>query len=350
MIGKRMQMVGGLAVAFAGSALATFAGIPAAPLVGSTIAVTIASLLKLAPKIPDTLRNLSFAVIGGTLGAGVTPDFYQDVLRFPVTIAGLAVTMAVIMIVCSLVLTIALKQTRETSILSTSPGALSYSLALALERNLDVRTIMVLQSIRLFLITMLMPPLLALFGVMDGQPAAVAAVLGLQASAAVLGLSAVAGFLFQRFAMPAAWLVAGLIVSAAMHGSGLVTGRFAESVTFAGFTIAGAVIGSRFSGISRGELRRLGLAGVATSGLAILISAVIALVMSWITGFSFAQIWIAYAPGGVEGMSAMALSLNLDPVFVATHHIFRIVALIALLPVLLRLMPNDRNGPGPGTV
>lgn len=338
MTGKRMQTFGGLAVAFAGSALASYMGIPAAPLIGSTIAVTIASLLKFGPRIPDPLRNLSFAVIGGTLGAGVTPDFYQDVLRFPASIAGLAVTMIVIMFVCSLALTRILKQTRETSILSTSPGALSYSLALALERNLDVRTIMVLQSIRLFLITMLMPPLLTLFGVMNGQPAAAAAVLGLQASATVLGLSAVAGVLLQRLGIPAAWLIAGLIVSAAMHGSGLVTGRFAESVTFAGFTIAGAVIGSRFSGISRDELRRLGLAGVAASGLAIFISAASALLMSQITGFSFAQLWIAYAPGGVEGMSAMALSLNLDPVFVATHHIFRIVVLIAALPLLLRWM------------
>ncbi|MGB7432244.1 MAG: hypothetical protein WA921_07225, partial [Ahrensia sp.] len=66
MVGKRTQIVGGLAVAFAGSALAFYVGIPAAPLVGSTIAVTVASLLKFAPSIPDPLRNLSFAVIGGT--------------------------------------------------------------------------------------------------------------------------------------------------------------------------------------------------------------------------------------------------------------------------------------------
>jgi hypothetical protein len=66
--------------------------------------------------------------------------------------------------------------------------------------------------------------------------------------------------------------------------------------------------------------------------------------MSAVTGFPFAQIWIAYAPGGVEGMAAMALSLHLDPVFVATHHIFRILALIGLLPILLRWLKTN-GGP-----
>ena len=50
----------------------------------------------------------------------------------------------------------------------------------------------------------------------------------------------------------------------------------------------------------------------------------------------FAQMWIAFAPGGVEGMSAMALALALDPVFVAIHHIYRILLLIVILPILLR--------------
>lgn len=344
MFDKWLKSVAGLAIAFAGALFASSAGVPAAPLVGSTAAVTAASLLGLSPKIPDSLRNLSFAVIGGTLGAGITPDIYDNLSSFPLSILGLAVSMAITMLACGYVLMHAFGQPRDAAVLATSPGGLSYSLALALERKLDVRTIMVLQSVRLFLITMLMPPLLTLFGIMDGKPVEAVAILGLQASAVVLFLSAASGIVFDRLGVPAAWLIAGLLVSGAMHGTGLVVGRFAEPVTFAGFTIAGAVIGSRFSGISGAELRRLGVAGAISSGLALFISAVAALTMSALTGFPFTQIWIAYAPGGVEGMAAMALSLHLDPVFVATHHIFRILALIALLPVLLRWL-KTHGGP-----
>ena len=340
---KWLAMAASLALTFGGAAVASQAGVPAAPLVGSTAMVTFTSLMGFAPRIPDMLRNLSFAVIGGTLGAGITPDFYSDLLRFPVSIAGLALSMAVTMLACSYVLIRLLGQTRETAVLATSPGGLSYSLALALERKLDVRSIMVLQSIRLFLITMLMPPLLTLFGVAVGDTNVAAAILSLEVSVLVLVGSAAAGVLFQRLGVPAAWLIAGLIVSGAMHGTGTTVGRFAEPVTFAGFAIAGAVIGLRFSGISRAELKRLGSVGVISASLAIVISALVALVMSSMTGFSFAQIWIAYAPGGVEGMSAMALSLNLDPVFVATHHIFRIVTLIALLPILLRWLQKKKQ-------
>jgi uncharacterized membrane protein AbrB (regulator of aidB expression) len=44
---------------------------------------------------------------------------------------------------------------------------------------------------------------------------------------------------------------------------------------------------------------------------------------------------VAFAPGGVEAMAAMALSMDYDPAFVATHHVFRLLFLMALLPLLL---------------
>lgn len=336
MIKNRTGLAIGLVFAFGGAALASLAGIPAPALVGATAAVTTASFFRLRPVVPALLRNISFAVIGGTLGAGVTPTFYNDVLSYPVSIAGLALSMALTMLVSGLVLMRVFRQPRDSALLATSPGGLSYSLALATDRGLDVRTVMVLQSIRLLLITMLLPPLLSLFDSPGSQTAPMVSVLGLQASLLVLLFSAIGGSLLERLGAPAAWLTAGLLVSGIFHASGLIVGRFAEPVTFAGFAIAGAVIGSRFSGITRAEMKQLSIAGVLAAGLAIIVSALMAYGTSFWTDVPFAQIWIAFAPGGVEGMSAMALALDVDPVFVATHHIFRILALIMVLPVILR--------------
>ena len=56
----------------------------------------------------------------------------------------------------------------------------------------------------------------------------------------------------------------------------------------------------------------------------------------------FGQVWVSFAPGGVEGMSSMALALGYDPVYVATHHVFRILLLIAILPVLIGFSSRKR--------
>ena len=126
------------------------------------------------------------------------------------------------------------------------------------------------------------------------------------------------------------------MVSGLVHFLGLASGPPPFPVTFSSLAVAGAVIGTRFSGVTRSELARLATTGILITTVAMLVSAACAAATAWLTGFPFAQIWIAYAPGGVEGMAAMAIALGHDPVFVATHHIFRILALILVLPMLVR--------------
>jgi membrane AbrB-like protein len=108
-------------------------------------------------------------------------------------------------------------------------------------------------------------------------------------------------------------------------------------VIFLGFVVTGAVIGSRFTRIARPDLMRLAAAGLMATGAAVALSAAGALSVAMLTGLSFPVVWVAFAPGGVEGMAAIGLALGFDPAFVATHHIFRIVVVIALLPLAVRL-------------
>lgn len=65
-----------------------------------------------------------------------------------------------------------------------------------------------------------------------------------------------------------------------------------------------------------------------------MIAALFAALAANILGLPFGQLWVSYAPGGVEAMVAMALSLGYDSAFVATHHLFRIILLIFILPVV----------------
>ena len=335
----RVALTGSLGVA--GSALGVALGLPAPALLGSTLLVTAAAFAGARLEMPTQARNLAFTVIGCSLGAGFSPDFLEEVARWPASLAVLALTMVGVMLLSSNVLTRGFGWARIDALLAAAPGALSYALAMAVSRNRDVRSIMVLQMLRLLTITVTLPPLLGIVGVEAGSAA------GERQGAAsylvavpMIAVAAMLGMLAARRGLPAAHMLAGLVVSGILHGSGLETGRVPDALTFLAFATTGAVIGANFAGVRLAEIRRLALAAAASIGAALVLTAAVAVAVAPLLGLPFGQIWVAYAPGGVEAMAAMGLALGYDPAFIATHHLLRILLVILVLPILVR-----RSGP-----
>lgn len=325
-----------LGAGFSGALAALWVGLPAAALLGSTAAVTAASFAGLRPTVPAVLRDVGFCIIGISLGSGVTPQIWEDLARWPASILILAVTVLAVMILCAQVLRFFFRTDMATALLATSPGALSYTLSLAADRDADVRFVIVMQSLRLLLITILLPPVIGYAEGLDGGAAAHGMPhLPLLVASGLCVATFALGAVMERFRSPAPFVLAGLLVSGFFHGTGMIEGRPADLVTFFGFTVTGAVIGARFAGITLDELRRLSLAGLVSTALAIAVAMTGAFLTARLMNLPFGQVWVSFAPGGVEGMSSMALALGYDPVYVATHHVFRILLLIAILPVLM---------------
>ena len=326
-----------LATGLAGALAASIAGLPAAALIGATLSVTAVSLCRRPTFIPSWLRNMAFAAIGCSLGSGVNGDFLQLAGKWSMSLAGLVLAMAIILFAGSWLLTAFFGESRETALLAASPGALSYSLAIAASGIGDVRSILVIQSVRLLAITACLPPLLGSIETPGGLGGAIRQSTPIGLTAGLFAATLAVGFLLNIRRFPAAFLIAGVFVSGLAHYFGLVSGRPPSGFLFAGFVITGSVIGARFSRIPLADLRRL--LGAALAGVAV--GSSLAACLAWLAALAldlpFGQLWVAYAPGGVEAMAAMALALGYDSTFVATHHLFRIILLIFALPVLLRL-------------
>lgn len=338
----------GTAVALAaggvGAALLGWAGAPAAALVGSTLAVTALALLGGRPTVPGPLRDAAFATIGLALGSGVTPDLLSDVARWPLSLLAMVAVLGLLMVVLTLLLPLVLRVDRSTALLASAPGALSYTLALASDVRADVRAVMVLQGMRLFAITVLVPPLVARGGGPGGPAPIDVASIGLGATLLLLAAAGVFSLGLARLRVPAAFLLGGLVVSGAAHVTGLVEGRPSPLVATTGFVVAGAVIGARFSGLGGGELRAMLAAGAMVSAVAVALSFLLSWPVALWLGLPHGQVWVAFAPGGVEGMAAIGFSLGYDPVYIATHHIVRLLVLFAVLPILTRRAADDRTG------
>lgn len=324
-------------IGLGGAGLATLASLPAAALIGAAVAVSLVTWGGLETRMTESLRNGAFAVIGVSLGAGFTPDVLHQMAAWPVSLGLLMASVAVTMWAATLLLVRGFGMSRDTGVLASSPGALSYAIAISASGRGDPVAVLVVQGLRLLLIATSLPLLLTALG---GPPdsalrPALSVTTGPLVTAALLVVAAVTGWAGARRGWPAAYLLAGMAASGVLHATGLVVGRPPGWLTWLGFTVTGAAIGARFSGVDTALLRRHAGAALAVALLASAIAAVFAVLAALLLDLPFTQVWIAFAPGGIEAMAVMALSLGFDPAFVATHHIARLLILFTLLPALM---------------
>lgn len=334
-----------LALGCAGGVVFWLVGFPMPFLTGPAMAVSLAAFSGVAVGMPPALRTLCFLVIGLSIGAGVTPEVLATAAQWPLSLALLAGLIVLSLAVSMRMLERVFGFDRATAFLAATPGHLSFVLGLSAERGVAVDRIAVVQSIRVLLLTVLVPIPLVWLGVDGGAAPGRGAPMRLDHFGVLLILSFGLGLVFQRLNIPAAFLLAAMAVSAVGHGSNLTPGAPASGLATGAFIIMGSLIGTRFRGVSWAQLVRDAGAGAAVTVLASAIALAGAFGLAWAGGYDPLLLFVAYAPGGVEAMAAISVQLGLASAVVAAHHVTRLVILSVLVPVMLPKTPDgDREG------
>jgi membrane AbrB-like protein len=209
---------------------------------------------------------------------------------------------------------------------------------MAEEAGADVRRVAIIQMIRLVALLVFLPSVFAFFGyVGDVADSPVAQRELIPSDVAILIVCAVAGaVLLEWLRMPAGVMFGSMIAGAALFATGAVTTGLPEWMMLPGFAVIGATVGANFQGTDRRLFVGTLAAGIGSVFVGSLASMLTALPFSYLTGLPLAQLWLAYAPGGVDAMSVLALAIGLEPAFVAMHHLTRFFALGVFLPLWLR--------------
>ena len=84
-------------------------------------------------------------------------------------------------------------------------------------------------------------------------------------------------------------------------------------------------------------------AGLGSFAIAIAISAVFVTVIVLTTNVHFADIVVAFAPGAMDAMLALALTLHIDPIFVGAHHLSRFVFVSITTPGIIHLFGRPQE-------
>src|SRR4030088_2262476 len=316
-----------LAIGTAGGVLFLWANLPGGLISGAMIAVGIAAIAGRPLAMPPILTQTVLVLLGISLGSLVSRQLLQHMGAYPLTIALLALATFCSTFGSSIYLQRAHGWDQTSAFLAGSPGALSQITMLAIEKGADVPGIAVAQT---------RPP-------PPSSPAGAVAIASPLELAELIAASVAAALLLRLIRFPASWMFGAMVGSSVLHGTGLIEGGLPPWVRGVALVGIGALIGTRLARMKTKVLLSHVNAALGSFAIAIIISAIFVALIALTTHVRFADIIVAFAPGAMDAMLALALTLHIDPIFVGAHHLSRFVFVTIATPGIVHLFGRPQE-------
>lgn len=309
-------------------------GMPAGLISGSVVAVAIAAIAGRPVVVPVPLARTVFVLIGIALGSIVSPETLQGITAYPLSIAILAAATFGMITATSFYLRKVHRWDPLSALFGASPGALAQAMALSAEAGADLRAIVIVQTIRVVMLTVGIPTGLALLGFELPAGAPVRAAASALELAVLVPAALIPAFILYRIGFQGGWLFGAMLGSGVLHGGGFIHGSLPWWIYDAAVIVLGTVTGARFANTNPRLLVRLVGAGLGSFAVAGTIALVSVVVVTPFVSVPTANVVIGFAPGAQDTMMVLALALHMDPVFVAAHQIARYLIVSVAIPLM----------------
>ena len=227
------------------------------------------------------------------------------------------------------------------------PGGLTDMVTMAADAGASPRIVTLSQATRIVLIVFLLPFWLQWVGgraIGISVPGALHINQFLLVDAMTLVVLGWVGWRFaERIGLAGAPLVGPMILSGLAHAFGLTAAKIPiEILIFAQVTL-GILLGAQFRGLRFSEFSSTILWGGVFSIVLVMVTGLVALLVSRLTGFDSTTVLLAYAPGGQSELNLIAYILNLDVAYTALHHLVRLAIVIFGAQIVFRANPKWRE-------
>ncbi len=335
----------GLVAGALGGALGSLVGVPMPWLLGAITGTATAALAGLPVVVSNRLRDTMLVLIGLMIGMRLTPQSLTHVVSWPLSLFGIVLYVVVVVAVLYWALRRWAGFDTVTAFFAAAPGGFMAMAVIGREQGGSVRNIALFHSIRVVLVVfsiVLGYHLLLGTGRAGSHYVPLGRVDVVQAMG-LAGLGLVGALLGYRLRLPAATMLGPLALAAAANMTGWLTGSMPTLPILLAEWVLGSSIGTDFAGVRLVELaRRFATAAVAT-GFMLLMSVAFSLVLMPLTGVPFDALFLAFAPGGLSGVSLIALALGIQPAFVTTHTLLRVLLILLGGPLLFRLINRKHH-------
>ena len=340
-----IKFISVLIIAFPSAIFAEYLNIPLAWFLGPMIITSIAALSGLKIIMPKIVLSFILIILGLHIGNYIDQNLFNQMLDWIWT----SLIMLIYIIVCILVVAKYLQKfasyDEKASIFSAAPGALGPLMILAENEKTDLSQVATSHLIRLIIIITVIP-----FIVVSntGNESLVNDNFNYLAQNHLnLILLIVASlffiFIFDKIKIPAALLSGTLFASGLLQITDIASYKLPDtSINFC-LLILGASVGCRFAEKTVKEIANNSLHSIVATTILVVLGLVAAYVATFFVDTNFLTLILSFSPGGIYEVAVIAIAFDLDPDFVAFHHIIRLLFILFTVPIFLRVLEKIKK-------
>lgn len=303
---------------------------------GALVGTAALAMAGFPVRCPPLLFTLAQWLIAAAVGARFSPSSAIQLADHAGAILAAAAGSLLLGLVLARLLRRWARLDATTALLASLPGMSGEMVRLAGEHGARADQVAIVQTVRLSLVVLIVPPA---FQWLQPGAASLLAAPATHGPAGQVGLllAALAGGLCLRQLLGGVgWFIGALLGAALATASGLPVSAPAAPLTDAAQLLLGWSLGSRFTRQSLSTLPRLLSVAAMLSTVVIACSAGLGLALARWTGSSPSPTMLGAIPGGIAEMCITAAALGEPVALVAAFHVVRVIVLLLLAGPLLK--------------
>ena len=324
--------------------VADFFNIPLAWMIGPMIATSLVALKGFQVLMPKLALSSILIILGLHIGNYIDQNLLTQMVNWIWTTVIMFFYIVISILIVSKYLQKFSGYNEKTSIFSAAPGALGPLMILAEYEKSDLSQVATAHLIRLIIIITVFPFIIISLSPTTSLELEKFDYMSQNHWDLVLLIMAslVFIFFFNKAKVPAALLSGTLVASGFLQIFDIASYKLPDaSINFC-LLILGASVGCRFANKTFKEVANNSFHGLVATILLVLLGLVAAYIATFFVDTNFLSLILSFCPGGIYEVAVIAIAFDLEPDFVAFHHIIRLLFILFIVPVILRLVEKAK--------
>ena len=325
--------------------VADYFNIPLAWFLGPMIVTSIAALSGLKIIMPKIVLSFILIILGLHIGNYIDQNLFNQMINWIWT----SLIMLIYIIICILVVSKYLQKfsgyDKKASIFSAAPGALGPLMILAESEKTDLSQVATSHLIRLIIIITVIPfiivnntntdtLLIEKFDYMSQNH--INLIL-------LVSVSLFFIFIFDKIKVPAALLSGTLFASGLLQITDIASYKLPDETVNFCLLILGSSVGCKFAEKTVKEIANNSLHSIVATTILVVLGLLAAYVSTFFVDTTILTLILSFSPGGIYEVAVIAIAFDLDPDFVAFHHIIRLLFILFTVPIILRIFDKIKK-------
>ena len=325
--------------------VAEYFNVPLAWFLGPMLITSIASLTGFKTKMPRLILSAVLIFLGLYIGNYIDKTLFSQIQQWAWTSLIMLVYIIVSVLLVSKYLRFFSGYDKKTSIFSAAPGALGPLMILAENEKTDLSQVATSHLIRLIIIITVIP-----FIIVNNAVTETLIINDFNYmtqnhfNLLILIITSIIFILvFDKIKIPAALLSGTLFASGLLQMTDIATYKLPDaSINFC-LLILGASVGCRFAEKTVKEIANNSLHSIVATTILVLLGLLAAYVATFFVDTNILTLILSFSPGGIYEVAVIAIAFDLDPDFVAFHHIIRLLMILFTVPIILKIIGKKLN-------